>query len=310
MGFSKFDIMPEADIVIGHINGRLNKGLNTTVYIIGLSGTGKSSTSIRIAELLLDSRPEDDKPNILIVDSLLEFVKAVRASKSGDVVVIEEVSVLFPSRRAMAKENVSIAKILDTCRKKELCLIANAPLWNSIDSHMRALGHLLIETLKINKTEKVVISKFHRLQTNPMSGVTYRHTMQRAGIDVARMFTRMPDKKRWDAYEKQKDKFMDDLYNDLQNEEEIKKIKKEKEYNRNRWDVAPLIDKHKKLIEAIDEKHLGWDEVTNILGYANKETAKGAYKNAKDRLKRIELIKAQQQENEKKIEVPNPEICF
>ncbi len=218
---------PECDLVVGYINSRFRKGLNTNLYIIGLSGTGKSSTSQRLGELITESR--EVKPEVFIVDSLLELLKSLKSSKEGDIIIIEEVSVLFPSRRAMAQENVAISKVMDTCRKRLLCIISNAPLWTSIDNHMRAMGHLIIETLSINKTQKVVHSKFHRLQTNPLSSKTYRHTMERDGRDVSLMFTRMPNKEKWDEYEKDKDKFMDQLYTKLEFEQKLKEKKLDKQ---------------------------------------------------------------------------------
>jgi len=211
---------PEADIILNETNRRFKKGLGTNIFVIGLSGTGKSSTSQRLGELINESR--DNKFEVYIVDSLLNFVKAVRNSKEGDSIVIEEVSVLFPSRRAMAKENVAVGSIFDTVRKKRLCIISNAPIWGSIDSHMRALGHIIIETLVIKKSMKIVISKFHRLQTNPKSGKTYTHTFQRNGRDIRIMYTKMPNKEKWDEYEKQKEEFMDKIYKKLQHIQEAK----------------------------------------------------------------------------------------
>ena len=189
-----FSKLPEADVLLTAIKERSKKGLNSNIFVIGLSGTGKSSTSIRVAELLEEKRKEEEEtiPQIFIIDSLLELIKSLRKSKEGDIIISEEVSVLFSSRRAMAGDNVSIGKVMDTCRKKQLTIISNAPIWGSIDSHLRGMGHFLIETLRINKTQKVVVSKFHRLQTNPSTGKTYRHTMQRDGRDVSRMFTKMP----------------------------------------------------------------------------------------------------------------------
>ncbi len=251
----------ECDVLINHINKRYSKGLNTNIYIIGLSGTGKSSTSLRVGELLNESREEDVK--VFLVDSFLELLRAVRASKPGDVIVIEEVSVLFPSKRAMAEENVNVGKVLDTCRKKELCIISNAPLWTSIDSHMRAMGHLIIETLKIVKKFKVVVSKFHRLQTNPLTGKTYRHTMQRDGRDVNRLVTRMPNKKVWDAYETGKDIFMDELYKMMEFKQGKKKEKQQKEMGIVRVEIKEL-----------SEKELAIHQLVNVKGMSQRAAAR------------------------------------
>lgn len=235
-----FSKLSEADVLLTSIEERSSKGLNSNLFVIGLSGTGKSSTSIRLAELIQEKRKEKTIPEIFIIDSLLDLIKALRKSKEGDIIVSEEVSVLFSSRRSMAGDNVNVGKVMDTCRKKQLTIISNAPIWGSIDSHMRAMGHFLIETLRINKTQKVVISKFHRLQTNPSSGKTYRHTMQRNERDVSRMFTKMPSKERWDTYEKQKDKFMDDLYERLQNEQEKKQEKLQKDLSKKDTSIRDL----------------------------------------------------------------------
>ena len=291
----KFDKMPEADIVVNYVNTRLRKGLNTNLYIIGLSGTGKSSVSIRLAELIHGERDEESKPEITIVDSLLEMIKAIRKSKTGDIIIIEEVSVLFSSRRAMTGENVSIAKVLDTCRKKELCLISNAPLWNSIDSHMRALGHIIIETLRVNKTDKVVVSKFHRLQTNPLTSKTYRHTMQRDGADVARMFTKMPSKDRWDNYEKQKDEFMDELYEQLEVEQNIKNKKREIKTGTYKYGMRGLSEKQTQMLKARDVDKISWKAFREMFEYSSQDGARKMYKEAKEKEK---ILKSQNEKSE------------
>ncbi len=232
-----YSTIPECDVVVNYINKRYKKGLNTNIYVIGLSGTGKSSTSQRLGEKIIEDREKNNE--VRIVDSFLNLLKAVINSKSGDIIIIEEVSVLFPSKRAMAEENVNIGKVLDTCRKRNLCIISNAPLWPSIDSHMRAMGHLLIETLKIIMKYEIVVSKFHRLQTNPLTGKTYRHTMQRNGRDINRLFTRKPNQKKWDEYEKSKDIFMDELYKRM----EFKQKKKLEKMQKEMGVVRPRINK-------------------------------------------------------------------
>ena len=181
-------------------------------------------------------------------------------------VVIEETSVLFPSRRSMTSENVSVNKIMDTCRKRLLTIISNAPLWGSIDSHLRSMGHILIETLRINKTEGVVISKFHRLQTNPMSSKTYRHTMTRRGADVSRMFTFKPNTERWNEYERSKDKFMEELYQKLEAQEEKKKKKLEKELQVPAPKIEELTTLNLQVHELVNVKRMKQVEAAKVLG--------------------------------------------
>ena len=257
-----FSKIPECDLIVNYVNTRFSKkGMGTTIYVIGLPGTGKSSTCQRIAELISNSR--ENEPHIFIVDSLLKFLDALMRSQEGDIIIIEEVSVLFPSRRAMAEENLTIGKVLDTFRKKRLCLIANCPIWNSVDSHMRAMGNILIETLRINKTLGIVISKFHRLQTNPSSGKTYRHTMLREGKDVNRMYTRMPNLKRWNEYEKEKTEFMERLYRQLKHKAKKKEDK-----------IAKEMEVIKPRIRNLTERELQVHQLLNVQGLTQREVAK------------------------------------
>jgi len=224
----EYDNKPECDVIVNHINARFKRGLGTNIPVIGNSGTGKSSVCQRVTEKIKESRPKENLTSF-ITDSLLKFLEAIKKSKQGDMIIVEEVSVLFPSRRAMAKDNVSVAKIFDTIRKKRLVLLLNFPMWNSLDNHIKSMGHILIETLKINKTEGVVISKFFKLQCNASTSKIYKHTMTRNGRDVPLMYTRMPNKEDWDKYESDKDKFMDELYNRMSLEQVKKREKEDKD---------------------------------------------------------------------------------
>jgi RNA polymerase sigma factor (sigma-70 family) len=148
---------------------------------------------------------------------------------------------------------------------------------------MRAMGNILVETLQINRKEGVVISKFHRLQTNPSSGKTYRHTYQRNGKDVNRMFTRMPNLDRWEAYEKQKDEFMVKLYKNLK----AKALKKEEKEMKDKRILEPVVKdlsaeelhihylynvKHMKQKEIASE--MGWTQgrISQILKEINEKS--------------------------------------
>ena len=292
-----YSTIPECDVVVNYINKRYKTGLNTNIYVIGLSGTGKSSTSQRLGEKIVEDREQDNE--VRIVDSFLDLLKAVITSKPGDIIIIEEVSVLFPSKRAMAEENVNVGKVLDTCRKKMLCIISNAPLWPSIDSHMRAMGHILIETLKIVMKHQIVVSKFHRLQTNPLTGKTYRHTMQRKGRDINRLFTKKPDAKKWEEYETNKDKFMDELYKQM----EFKQKKKKEKLNKEMGIVRPTI----KDLTPLD---LQIHELVNIKGMKQTDAARILDKDKSyinRRVKKIRNMGNFPKEN-KEMDIQNPII--
>lgn len=257
--------IPESDTVVNYILTRLRKGLYSLVLVTGLPGSGKSSTCLRLRELIDERRQIKSQPSGKVtIDTLLELLGALRSSKPGDVLVIEELSVLFPSRRAMSRDNVAIGRILDTCRKKQVILITNAPLLKSIDSHIRALSNVLVETQRVNRTEGVVISKAFRLQTDVRSSKTYTHRFTKNGKDIHLIFTRKPSKELWELYENEKDKFIDRLYLKIQSEQDKKDAKENKEKG-----VKPLRPLTKKELEVYDlyfNQKLTMQQIADKLG--------------------------------------------
>ena len=263
--------LPEADVVINYIKARKDRGFYSLIFASGLPGTGKSSTCLRLAELVSIKLTGENiiTANSVFDDlvSLIKFIKKANPNKV-EIGVIEEVSVLFPSRRAMAHDNVAIGKILDTARKKQVILFANAPLWPSIDSHLRALGNVYIETLRMNKEQGVVISKALRLQTNPGSGKTYFHRFTRRGREVHRIITKKPCQETWEKYEARKDEFMNKLYDELK----FKALKKKEKLNKDMQKhgskdiVKPLTPREMEIYELKYRQKLRNSHIATELG--------------------------------------------
>jgi len=260
--------IPEADVVVNYIEERKKKGLYSLILTSGLPGTGKSSCDLRLAELVsirLTGKNIITDENI--IDDILPLIKFLKNAKEDKVciAIIEEISVLFPSRRAMSHDNVVIGKLLDTARKKQVILLANAPLWPSIDAHIRALGNVYLETLRINKREGVVICKPLRLQTNPGTGKTYFHRLKRKGKDVHRIIFRKPNSKTWSDYELGKDKFIDELYEDLKNKTLKKRGKPEEKKI-----VKSITPKEMKVYDMVVRKGMTQAAAGKELGIAQK----------------------------------------
>lgn len=265
-------VLPEADVVVNYIISRKKSGLYSLVMAAGLPGSGKTSTCFRIGELLSEAILGK---NIItsenIIDNLVDLVRFVRKASPENlcIAIIEEVGVLFPSRRAMSGINVDLAKILDTCRKKQVILLANAPIWPSIDSHMRAMGNVYIQTLKIYRTTKVVVSKMYRLQTDPRTGKTYTHYFQRSGRDVLRMYTKMPNTGEWNKYENKKDSFMDDVYERIELRAKKRMDKESKELGmmpKKRTVVKPLTEQEIKVLHMKDFEKKTYKTISEALG--------------------------------------------
>lgn len=220
--------LPECDLIDDYVLSRLRQGLHTHILVTGLQGRGKSDFGIRMGERLsarinngIEFGPED------IIDDLLKLLDRIRKIKApGEIIMIEEVSVLFPSRRHMAEANLIIGRVLDTIRKKQVILISNAPLYNSIDSHMRALAEVLVECQRVIKSANLVRAKAWKLQTNPQTGKTYKHRFRRSGKLVVFHYAKKSNPLIRNKYEHLKDAFIDGLYNKMYLKLEAK-IKKE-----------------------------------------------------------------------------------
>jgi len=284
--------LPEADVVLNYIKTRKKKGLYTLILTSGLPGTGKSSMDLRLAELTsLELAGENIVTEENIIDDVLGLIKFIRNAdeKKVCIAVIEEISVLFPSRRAMSHDNVAVGKILDTARKKQVILFANAPLWTSVDSHIRALGNIYIETLRINRKEGVVIAKALRLQTNPGSGKTYFHWLKRKTKEVHRIFVKKPNSDTWKKYEDRKDVFMDELYEDLRKKTMKKLGKKEKIKT-----VKALTPRELQVYDLVLRKGLNQSQAARELGVSssavhlilNKVKKKTNYKDNEEKPKK------------------------
>jgi len=260
---------PEADVVVDYIVRRFKKGLYTLTFVWGLPGSGKSSTCQRLGELVsLKLFNENRITNKRIVDNFLDFLRLVKDSKPGDIIIIEEVSVLFPARRAMARDNVNISKILDTCRKRRIIVFSNAPIFKNVDGNIRALANIGIETYKVVKKQQVVISKPLILQTNPGSGKTYLHRFSREGVEVDMMYTRMPNSETWKLYEKDKDDFIDKTYTKLklQHEQAERKENEKLGIMSPRLQERPLTQLEIKTYDLVERQHMSVQEAANKLG--------------------------------------------
>jgi len=264
--------LPEADVIVEYIESRKKKGLYSLVLTSGLPGTGKSSVDLRLAELVsLKLTGENIITEANIIDDVLGLIKFLMEADEKKVCIgiVEEISVLFPSRRAMSHDNVVVGKLLDTARKKQVILLANAPLWPSVDSHIRALGNLYVETLRINKKEGVVICKAQRLQTNPGSGKTYFHWLRRKGKEVQRIFFKKPNSETWKNYELKKDAFIDELYADLK-----KKTLKKQGKEEVRPIVKPLSPQQLRAYDLVVKGDMTHQEASEEMGICRQRVTK------------------------------------
>jgi hypothetical protein len=278
---------PECDLIVNHILDRYRKGLYSLILVHGLPGTGKSSTCIRIGELV---NYDNHKKYVKIIEDLKGLAEFAMDANPNElhIGIVEEVGTLFPSRRSMSGENVDVARILDTIRKKKAIVITNAPVWKSIDSHIRLMGNVYIETLRVYKQIGIVISKFFRLQANVKSGEVYTHSFTRGGRTVKRMYTKMPDLELWKAYETKKDQFMLNLYKKIKARAERREEKERKELGMGEPRIAkPLTEKEIKIYALRHNDKKKFQEIADQLSM----DVGNLHKTYKKILKKLEFVK-------------------
>ncbi len=119
---------------------------NWLAIICGPTGTGKSWTSLKLAEML--------DPNFNVhktVFSTEEFLDVFRTCHAGDVMIFEE-SEELNSRRAMKESNVQMGIILSMIRFTQVSVIFNLPSIAMIDINARRLMHTYLYTIEFDRT--------------------------------------------------------------------------------------------------------------------------------------------------------------
>jgi len=218
----------ESKVITSFIIARWRKGLANLIAVIGNPGTGKSYACMRIGEKVSEvTKTSFTIKNVFSIaddGELRRFIMFLRNAERGTAIIIEEASVLFNSRRFMSKLNVNFNKILDTVRKKGVILILNYPQFKTTDIHIERMVNLLVETRVLYKTYQTCIVKPMILQTDVQTGKTYRHKLLEDGdkVDYAVLFK--PNDELCKAYEASKDKYLDDLYNTLEDKSKKDKI--------------------------------------------------------------------------------------
>ena len=226
-----FDNIKEAGAIRRQVLNVQRRGRMNVLHVIGLPGTGKSWACLRLAELISqDIHGKNIITDKNVVDNLLGLLKFIRSVKrEGEIVVCEEMGVWLSSKRAMSTENVDAGYVWDTLRKKRIIVIGNNPISKDVDKKLMALSSMMIQTLSLNKTLGKCLLKPLRLQTNPDTAKTYRHRLRdENGFEIHRCWTGKPSKELTDQYEKNKDTFLDELYERLERKHEKRK---EKEIN-------------------------------------------------------------------------------
>jgi len=157
----------------------IRRNKNCLVVTTGPTGSGKSYSNLRIAELWYRNEFDEDFPIDNICFGVLELLKRIRDPKKklrrGELFILEEAGTSMGSLDFMSKTSKIFAYVLQSFRSLNLALLMNLPYYTMLNKQARELVHIQLETWKIEPAEKQSYLKPYIMQTNPTSGKLYRH---------------------------------------------------------------------------------------------------------------------------------------
>lgn len=207
-----------ANYIADYYHNRIELNKNWLCIICGETGSGKSYSALRIAELC-DSSFDINR----VVFNAAEFMELLRAHrKRGDIIVFDEAGVGLPSREWFSLSNKAINYVLQTFRALNLGVIFTTPSFNFIDSQTRRLFHSYIQTQHIFYDKEFVRCKWFNIEDNPRMDKLYfkypRIQKDNRSVVLKRLDIYKPSASLIAAYEKKKRKFCKSLYEDIEDQ--------------------------------------------------------------------------------------------
>ncbi len=211
-------------ILIKYIKDRVeNKNKNFLMLFVGSTGSGKSYSALRLAEML------DDKFNIDMCcfrakDFMNKINELIEKSEQGEVIkgrviLWDEFGVEHNAREFMTISNRVINYFFQTSRHLNLIVLMSVPLLSFVDSATRKLTHSIAEMQGINQREKKASVKVKMLQTNVITGKEYpKYLRYRKGHKkfVSRKIRfSLPSKELLEQYEIKKKQFTAQLNKEI-----------------------------------------------------------------------------------------------
>jgi DNA-binding NarL/FixJ family response regulator len=240
-------------VLIQYIRDRVeNKNKNFVMLFVGATGSGKSISALRLAEML-DPSFNIDRVNFKAKDFMNTINKLVERSEQGEVIkgkviMWDEFGVEHNAREFMTISNRVINYFFQTSRHLNLIVIMTVPLLSFIDSSTRKLSHAVAEMQGINSRDKVATVRVKMLQTNVMTGKEYpkylRYRRKNKSFVSKRIKFHLPSKELIEQYEKKKKEFTTQLNKEIMQ----KLLKSEEKDNKTTKD---LTDKQKEVLNLL-----------------------------------------------------------
>lgn len=245
----------EQPILIQYIKDRVEKrNKNFIMLFVGATGSGKSYSALRLAEMLDDSFDINRvcfkaKSFMNCINSLVECSERGEIIQ-GKVILWDEFGVEHNAREFMTISNRVINYFFQTSRHLNLIVIMTVPLLSFVDSATRKLSHSVAEMQGINTKDKTASVKVKMFQVNALSGKEYpkylRYRKNNKQFVCKKFKFHMPSKELIEAYEKKKKEFTKQLNKEIMN----KLLKLEDKDNRQVKALSPMQERVIELLKG------------------------------------------------------------
>jgi ABC-type dipeptide/oligopeptide/nickel transport system ATPase component len=181
--------------------------------IVGREGSGKSGTALSLAAAL-----DEDFHAERVCFEPADILRLIQSDETGrgSAMILDEAGVGMGARSWYDKAQIKLNKTLQTIRDDNQILILTLPALGELDSMTVNRLHAYAEMTSLDPGERARFKfKFLHPQRGP-SGETYEEYPRRRyngrRVKVTRMAVEPPPSDVWEAYEKRKAAFKEELY--------------------------------------------------------------------------------------------------
>ena len=228
MGLLQAKTLEEGELFCKWLDNRFKANKNVLGAELGPTGSGKSYRDLRKAELWYKYKFNKEFPVNNICFGIKHIIERLKSGelKRGEVLIFEEAGANLGALDFQNKFQKMFTYILQSFRSMNIAIFFNLPYLTMLNKSARTLLHYSSESAGIDKRKGVnkCVPKFH--QVNQSTGKVYKKLMRaniRGNVQRVKYFSyKMPSQYLIDAYEDNKQAFLDELLANSHEEFEIK----------------------------------------------------------------------------------------
>jgi len=273
---------PEGEVYFRWEDARIKNNKNVISVTTGSTGSGKSTTDLKRAEISHKRRFKEEFPIENVCFSIVELMKRISSGnlRKGEVIILEEAGFNAGSQDWQNKTTKLFNYLLQTFRSMNICLYLNLPVLSMLAKQARQLVHIHFETCGIDFENKSCKIKPLVHQLNQHSGKSYwkylRIRSKGKVIALQRMNYTLPSQKLIDKYEAKKHRFLLEITTEFTRELEEKDREKLNRMARNdltevQMEVVKMIQDGLSVEEIAKRKNVSMQGVYDTINRIKKK---------------------------------------